>query len=163
MIGGRGMDDVHDSLTGHMARDAIIGRPLLEPGLVRERAGLVGVAIQTAIAVKRLTLAGLGRLMGVVARDAAQPSLARGMAAAFTHLLDLSDKAIAPRPLGRHKDGPETLKRLPRPKILVTLAQARDPPRAAQMTLLANGVAEGRLELGRIDDRVVSPVDQRWT
>ncbi len=60
MIGGRGMDDIHDSLTGHVAGDAIIGRPLLEPDLVRERAGFVSVAIQTSIAVKRLTIAGLG-------------------------------------------------------------------------------------------------------
>ena len=100
--------------------------------------------------------------MGVMARDAAQPSLARGMAAAFTHLLNLPDKAIPPRPLGWHKDGPEPLKRLPWPKILIAPAQAWDPSRATQMTLFADGVAEGRLKPGRIDDRVVSPIDSRW-
>jgi hypothetical protein len=84
--------------------------------------------------------------MGIVARDAPEPSAAGDEALTPVHLLDLADKTVLVLLFGLQEHGPEPLKWQAGPKILLAPAGAHDSVIADQVALLANGISQRRLK-----------------
>ncbi len=53
------------------------------------------------------------------------------------------------------------LERQPRPKVLIPSIQSLDPPKTAQVTLLADRVTQRGLEGAGVDNRDVAAIDHR--
>src|SRR5262249_3871078 len=98
-------------------------------------------------------LAGVGKPVRVMTGDAAELAVAPLEAAAGVQLLDVSDRLLArPQFRGAHEHRPEGVQRQPRPVVEGVPAAPLDAEVALKVALLADGVAQGRLQLPRVDD-----------
>ena len=100
--------------------------------------------------------------MRVVARRAAEASLARLVTLTFFHLFDLSDEPGLLQ-LRAAIDREELDQRQARSKIEQVAADSSDPVIALKMALLADRRSKRRLQVPGIDDRHVPSVDQLWS
>src|SRR5262249_11137690 len=97
----------------------------------------------------------------VVTRDAAELPPALLVAAAGHHLLDLADRPPAAGLRGRrHEHRPEQVQRQPRPVVERLPAAPEDAHLPLQGALLADGLAQGRLQVPRVDDARIHTKDR---
>src|SRR5262249_29185385 len=77
---------------------------------------------------------------------------------ALVHLLDMAHRFRAlPRFRGPDKHRPERLQRQTRAEVVKPAAVTHDPGLARQVALLADGLAQGPLQVAGVDDGVVHP------
>ena len=94
VVGFRGVSDVRQSRLGHMTLNATVVGDALPADCLRQLArGSKVMAIKAAATIMGRSLGVGGKLMGVVAGDAAEPTLARLKAPAGLHLFDMADRA----------------------------------------------------------------------
>ena len=103
----------------HVTTGTIIIPASLQPGLRREAATPIGVALQAAVPVIGHLLNGCGLLMRVVTGNAPEPATTGAEAAALMHLLNLADHAVLSRARGRLEYRPDLMERQPWPKVLI--------------------------------------------
>ena len=78
--------------------------------------------------------------MGIMARDATEPSPAGDEALTLVHLLDLADKPAFIFLCGLNQNRPEPLERQPRAIVVVAPVQPHDSVITDQVALFANRV-----------------------
>ncbi len=156
MVRHRGMRNVRAAVLAHVAIDAtIVGLLALSLRDVHF-ASVRLVALQTATAIKLNPLVLVRPVVRIVTRNAAEFSLAGNVAAALLHLLELAHRAITLHHFrNENVDRPELVQRQTRAKIEGLAAAPQTAVLPLQMALLANGVAQPRLQLRRVHDRVV--------
>src|SRR5439155_26770550 len=113
-------------------------------------------AVEALLAVERAAFGRCHRLVRVVAGGTAEPALARLEALALEHLLDMADGgALFPLASGRHVDGEELFEGEPRAEVEDAAPTTEDAGDAFEVALLADGLAQGRLQVARVDDGTV--------
>src|SRR5436190_41101 len=159
MVCGSGVNNVGSGVGRHVAVDAAVLSALAEAlGHRQTTPPALLVALQAGGAVVLDTSRWLNALVRIMAGDTAQPVFpVTGLkAAALVHLLDMADSLRAFPPLrcgDEHR--PELLHRQAGAEVVQPAAVAHEPSFPLQVALLADGLAERRRQVPRVDDRVL--------
>jgi hypothetical protein len=159
VVGGRGMDDIRPFESLHMALNTTVIRALGQSFRSGKLASALFVAGQTLLTKIRSLFLPRRNVMGVVARRAPKPALAFAETATLPHLFHLTDEtclfSIHPAVDREEFDQGKAW-----PIIEHAAAETLDPVVPLKMALLANSRPKRWLEMPRIDDRQVPPIDR---
>jgi len=109
----------------------------------RQGASLLGVALETALAVIRELPGRRRQAMRVVAGDASKLTLARGETATGCHLLDMPDGLkLASLSILRQEYRQETVNRQSRAVVERLAARAGEAKRTLEMALFTDGIPQ---------------------
>lgn len=111
MVRRSGMGDIRVFRAGHVTGGAIIVPAPREAVRGRQTTSALGVAFEAATAVICRLLFGRRQLVGIVAGDTPQSSLAADVALTFVHLFNLPNKPAFVLASGLHEHRPEPLER----------------------------------------------------
>ena len=144
MVTCRRVRDVLDGRTRHVARDAVLALPAGLPLRRRQGAAVPLMARQAAPAVVGGLGRRLGKLVRVVARNAAKLALAGAETAARLHLLDVPNRVEpASFPPLREEDRPEPVQWQTGAEIERPAARPKKAKRALEVALLTDRFSQG--------------------
>ena len=146
----------------HMTLNTTVIRALGQSYRISQIAALLLVAYQALLTKVGGSFSGRWNLMGVVARRAAKAALALAETATFFHLFHLPYE-FSLLLFRQAVDREEIDQRKPRTIFEFVAAEAIDPVVALQVTLFADSRSKRGLEMPRIDDCQVTPIDQLLT
>ncbi len=143
-----------------MALDATVVRaPLSSPRFREAAPSPDGVTFQAAIAVVGRPLFGRRQPMWVVARGASELARATSITSAGMHLLDVSNRfGRTGVLLAGDEHHEEFMQRQARTELECRATEPLDARSAPQMALLADRLAQRRIEVGGIHDREIATV-----